>query len=259
MMPHMLLILGRVTDPDYLLLVLRTQPSLLTCLPRAIASAPGGTSSVIVEPAATYAPVPTRTGATSCESLPMNAPSSITVWCLARAVVVAGDRAGADVHLLADRRVAEVRQVVRLRALAERRSSSARRSCRRARPRRRRTAAGCGRTGRCARRSTTCDSTMTQKLLITTPSSIGAVDDPHAGVDLAAGADLRAPLEMDAGMDDRVGADGHVRPDVGRGRIDDRHAGRHQLVVLRRSENRRHVGQLLPAVHAEDLARVLER
>ena len=56
-------------------------------------------------------------------------------------------------------------------------------------------------------------------------------------------------------MDDRVGADGHVRADVGRGRIDDRHAGRHQLVVLRRSQNRRHVGQLPPAVHAEDLAR----
>src|SRR3954467_1784169 len=38
---------------------------------------------------------------------------------LAGAVVVAGDRAGADVHLLADRRVAEVGQVFRLRSLAE--------------------------------------------------------------------------------------------------------------------------------------------
>ena len=47
-----------------------------------MASAPGGTSFVIDEPAATYAPAPTRTGATSWLSLPMNAPSSITVWFL---------------------------------------------------------------------------------------------------------------------------------------------------------------------------------
>ena len=40
---------------------------------------------------------------------------------LVRAVVVAGDRAGADVDLLADRRVAEVRQVVGLRPAPERR------------------------------------------------------------------------------------------------------------------------------------------
>jgi len=39
-------------------------------------------SRVIDEPAAMYAPSPTRTGAISCESLPMNAPSSITVGCL---------------------------------------------------------------------------------------------------------------------------------------------------------------------------------
>ncbi len=44
-------------------------------------SAPGGTLSVIEEPAATYAPRPTVTGAISCVSLPMNAPSSITVAC----------------------------------------------------------------------------------------------------------------------------------------------------------------------------------
>ena len=77
----------------------------------------GGTSSVIDDPAATYAPVPMRTGATSCESVPMNAPSSMMVWCLCYAVVVAGDGAGADVDSLANRGVAEVRQVIGLRPL----------------------------------------------------------------------------------------------------------------------------------------------
>ena len=57
----------------------------------------------------------------SCESLPMNAPSSIVVWCFCRAVVVAGDRAGADVDVRADRRVAEIREVHRLRPGAEHR------------------------------------------------------------------------------------------------------------------------------------------
>ena len=75
------------------------------------------------------------TGAISCVSLPMNAPSSMTVWCFFCAVVVAGDRAGADVDVGADRRVAEVRQVIRLRARRPASSSSAPRSCRPSRPR----------------------------------------------------------------------------------------------------------------------------
>src|SRR5271154_4054530 len=55
------------------------QPSLLTCRPRASASASAGTFSVITEPAATYAPSPTRTGATSAVSLPMKTPLPIFV------------------------------------------------------------------------------------------------------------------------------------------------------------------------------------
>ena len=51
----------------------------------------------------------------------MKAPSSMTVWCLCLAVVVAGDRAGPDVDVGADRRVAEVGQVIRLRPGAQRR------------------------------------------------------------------------------------------------------------------------------------------
>ena len=50
---------------------------------------------------------------------------------LGEAVVVAGDDAGADVRLLADRAVAEVGEVVRLGALRQDAPSSSRRSCRR--------------------------------------------------------------------------------------------------------------------------------
>jgi hypothetical protein len=46
-------------------------------------SAPGGTSSVITEPAAVYAPSPTVSGATRTVSLPVNTFEPIVVWCLA--------------------------------------------------------------------------------------------------------------------------------------------------------------------------------
>jgi hypothetical protein len=54
---------------------LDTQPSFITCLSLATASAPCGTSSVIVEPVATYPFSSTVTGATKLEFDPMNAPS----------------------------------------------------------------------------------------------------------------------------------------------------------------------------------------
>ena len=41
-----------------------------------------GTSEVIVDPAATYAPFPTFTGATKLELQPIKTPSSILVKCL---------------------------------------------------------------------------------------------------------------------------------------------------------------------------------
>ena len=48
------------------------QPALLAWRPRAIPKASAGTFSVIVEPAAMYAPLPIRTGAIRAESLPIN-------------------------------------------------------------------------------------------------------------------------------------------------------------------------------------------
>src|SRR3954451_4964302 len=54
-----------------------THPSMLAWRPRAMPSAPGGTSLTIDDPAATYAPSPILTGATSWLSRPMKAPSPI--------------------------------------------------------------------------------------------------------------------------------------------------------------------------------------
>src|SRR5205814_972427 len=55
------------------------RPGLSTCCPRAIVSASAGTSRVTTLPAATIAPAPTVTGATSAVFEPMNAPSPIIV------------------------------------------------------------------------------------------------------------------------------------------------------------------------------------
>ena len=48
-----------------------SRPSLFTCRARAIASASGGTSSVMIEPAAIHASSPTSTGATNALSTPV--------------------------------------------------------------------------------------------------------------------------------------------------------------------------------------------
>ena len=80
------------------------------------ASLPAGTSRVTTAPAPVRAPAPMSRGATIIVSTPMNAPSPIVVAVLARAVVVGGDGAGADVDALADLGVAEIAHVVLLRA-----------------------------------------------------------------------------------------------------------------------------------------------
>ena len=76
------------------------RPGLFTCRRARRAPAhPAATSSVITLPAATMAPSPTVTGATSAVSEPMNARAPIVGAMLVVAVVVAGDRPGADVRL----------------------------------------------------------------------------------------------------------------------------------------------------------------
>ena len=58
------------------------RPGFTVCRPRPTASAPAGTSSVITDPAATSAPSPIETGATSAEFEPMKARAPISVRCL---------------------------------------------------------------------------------------------------------------------------------------------------------------------------------
>ncbi len=63
------------------------------------------------------------------------------------------------------------------------------------------------------------------------------VHDAHAGVDLASNAYPGGALEVHTRFNDRVGADGDVGANVRRRWIDNRHAGRHQGVVLRCSQD----------------------
>ena len=51
-------------------------------------------------------------------------------------------------------------------------------------------------------------------------------------MDLAGRPDACLPLEIHIRVDDRISADLDVRVDVGRGRIDERHAGGHQFFVF---------------------------
>ena len=63
-------------------------PGTMRCSPRSTASAPGGTSFVITDPAPVTAPFPIRTGATSMVSEPIRTSSPMTVRMFLVAVVV---------------------------------------------------------------------------------------------------------------------------------------------------------------------------
>ena len=79
---------------------------------------PAGTSFVIVDPAAVHAPSPTSTGATKPFWIPVLTFLPIRVRLFGSPGLVGevrGDRAGADVRVLADLGVADVRQVRHLR------------------------------------------------------------------------------------------------------------------------------------------------
>ena len=86
---------------------------------RAIPSAPSGTSPVITEPAPVYARSPTPTGATNEVWTPVFTSFPMLRPVLLAAVVVRGDRAGAEVGPLADVGVPDVGQVGHLRARAD--------------------------------------------------------------------------------------------------------------------------------------------
>ena len=80
--------------------------------------ASASTSLVITDPAPTIAPAPIVTGATSALFEPMKAPAPIDGAIFEEAVVIAGDRARADIGARADVGVADVGQMVGLGARA---------------------------------------------------------------------------------------------------------------------------------------------
>ena len=133
-------------------------------------SASAGTSSVIDDPAATYAPLPI---VHRRDELRVAADEHVVLddgRMLVHAVVVARDRAGADVDVR--RRSSRRRDTPdgwpSSRARAS--SSSARRSCRRARPRRRSTAGRMCANGPISAPCSTVESTMIERSSIVTSS-----------------------------------------------------------------------------------------
>ena len=91
-----------------------SSPAIVTCFARETVSAPAGASLVSVVPAPSVAPLPTRTGATSCVSEPMMHVVLDDGAVLVGAVVIAGDGAGADVDVAPHRGVADIGEVVGL-------------------------------------------------------------------------------------------------------------------------------------------------
>ena len=83
-------------------------------------------------------------------------------------------------------------------------------------------------------------------------SPISVVGDAHVSVDLARGTNARPALDDHARVDHGVGADLDVRIDVGRGRIDQGDARRHELFVLLLSHEPAYLRQLRSAVDAAD-------
>ena len=176
---------------------------------------------------------------------------------LADAVVVAGDRPGPDVDVGPDRRVAEVRQVVRLgpgpqggllqlHEVADLGALANRRPGRR-----------CA-NGPTAAPSATCAPDDQAEVVDRHAVADLRVGDAHVRLDLARRPDPRLPFDDHAGVNHRVGANLDVRIDVGRGRVDERDAGRHQFFVLVLSHEPAHFRQFRAAVDAADFLRVVD-
>ena len=174
---------------------------------------------------------------------------------LGDAVVVARDGSGADVHVRADRRVAEIAEVHRLRSGAEHRLLQLDEV---ADPR------ALGDDGVVSQVRERTDARLVRHRGVRDHAVVvnrhavadARIDDAHAAVDLAAAADRRLAFERHAGMDDRVASDVDMRIHVGRRRILNRDAGGHQLLVLRLSHDSAHCRQLEAAVDSPDFVGV---
>ena len=176
---------------------------------------------------------------------------------LGHAVVVARDRAGADVDVPADRRVAQVGKVIRLRSLPHRRllqldeRPDARARADRALGShvRERTHGGAVR-----HRRLDHDRAIEQHHVV----ADGRVGEANAGVHVTPLPHPRPTLKLHHRTDRRVRADGHVLIDVRRGRILQRDAGEHQRIVLPAPDDAIEIGQIDPRVDAAELARVVD-
>ena len=220
------------------------------------ASAPGGTSRVITEPAPTYAPSPTVMGATRLEFVPMKAPVADDRLVLVHAVVVARDGARAEVHVGAQRGVADVGEMRHLGAAADLRllqlDEVADLRPRADMARRAQVAEG-------SERHVVLHHRLVQDAVGPQRHAVAEAARAHAGARAhdALGADHRVPLERDAGIEDGVGADLDRVVDIGARGIEHGDAVGHQPVQDAPAHDPRHVGELLPVVHAEALAGVL--
>ncbi len=176
---------------------------------------------------------------------------------LGRPVVVAGNRAGADIDAFTDSRVAEVREVIRFGATPHRRllqfdevSDVRILTDARLRPEVRERPDARTRTNpRLDDQAETVD-----------PHAVSdfGVDDADVGLDHDIRSHGRPSLEVHARMDHRVRADRYVRSDPGGGRIDHCDTGGHQLAGPPRSHDCCQVGELLTTVHSQNLGRVVQ-
>src|SRR5688572_5234138 len=145
---------------------------------------------------------------------------------LAAAVVVAGDRPRADVHVLADHGIAKVGMVAGFATLSEHGLLQLHEI-----PDVHRVAQLGVRANVYERPDSDarCQAAAADNAEVLDSNAIGEyrVHDTNAGVYLARLADLRPPLEMHARVDDGIGAHDHVIVNVGGCRIFDRHARGH--------------------------------
>ena len=182
----------------------------------------------------------------------------MTVGCFCDAVVVAGDGAGADVHLRADRRVAEVGQMIGLRARAQRRllqlheiSDLCAFAHHRLRPQMRKR----------ADRRALCNTRTDDEAEVVDHRPDRRFPSPTmrtwlwisqaAPIRLCPSIDTPGWITVSAPISD-------VGIDVGRGRVDDRDAGGHQFFVLCLSHDSAHFREFRAAVDAPDFRGVVD-
>ncbi len=166
-------------------------------------------------------------------------------------VVVHEDARGADVGVLADRRVAHVREVGDLGALADRRVLHLDV----------RTGLGLGaevRAGAQVREGThgrlrAHDRALGDRVVHPGARAHVGVLESGVGADLGALGDVRGAQQLGAGVHDRVLPEGDSHVDEGAGRVDDRDAREHGLLQQARVQQCAGLGELDAVVDPEDL------